>query len=313
MDFELTLLTKSQIDIHGNHVLDVIKREGDLAPLTDFAILTGANNYLWYDVNKNNIITGSFILSSSTNVTDMYFRHAISNLPDAINVNGMLTNAHAFPERTCFTIRPVLIPHNFDYFIKNLKFNQNGNFEMLYGNYPQFVTDFLIHTELDDHLYSRDLVKTGTYFTIKTPVEQKNSTIKEKRYPVYRYQGMEYVHVLANLHNPTDNKVFFSDGIPIHNNDYYWIEVSPITWIVDVKEKLLVSKYGLISGIRVGENAKYDGNFKHTEIKYFLDNFMAEEIISSAQFSVLDNDQDLQDVMLKRVKTKQLQPKYQKG
>ena len=95
------------------------------------------------------------------------------------------------------------------------------------------------------------------------------------------------------------------NGNPIEDA-YYWVEVSPLTWLVDLKARVLVSKYGLISGIRIGDSTTFDGNFKNTEVKYFLDKFMAKEISSQSTISILDNNQELQDMMLKHDKTKRL-------
>ena len=206
-----------------------------------------------------------------------------------------------YPEEFNLTIRPVLIPYNFDTFLKKLTLNKHGTYEMLYGKYPQFV-DVTFSKEITYHFYhgKKGIQSTDRYFTINYPTSSNNKAFIPKRCPIYQYKKREFISVQANHSN------YFTNGDHFEKDNYYWVEVTPITWLVDLKNKLLVSKYGLISGIRLKDNWNYDGNFNHTDIKYYLDKHMKEEITSECKIGILDNDQELQDIMLKRSKIKKL-------
>ena len=61
---------------------------------------------------------------------------------------------------------------------------------------------------------------------------------------------------------------------------YLWIKVEPITWLIDEKTGLLISKKILLSGIRFAERSSDISDFSKSDMKYYLDNFMAYEILS---------------------------------
>ena len=41
-----------------------------------------------------------------------------------------------------------------------------------------------------------------------------------------------------------------SNGVKYRDGDYVWVEVSPVKWLIDNKTGILISKKGLVSGIR---------------------------------------------------------------
>ena len=174
---------------------------------------------------------------------------------------------------------------------------------MLYGRYPQFMASTSFE-ELDNSYYNGMMTYTDRYFTVNKPTYFNDHPISPEHRSVLRYKDKEYVYAYANLYDPNSTN-YLLGWQPIEAN-YYCIEVAPITWLVDLKARVLVSKYGLMSGIRLGASSQYDGNFYHSEIKYFLDTFMAREISAQPKVSILDKNQELQDMMLKPRKIKQL-------
>ena len=71
----------------------------------------------------------------------------------------------------------------------------------------------------------------------------------------------------------------FSNLESYAGGDYIWIEVSPVKWIVDLDTKTLISKYGLIYGIRF---APYKANglvkWEDSEAYNFLNTYMAQDL-----------------------------------
>ncbi len=113
MDFELTLLTKDEMDIHGTQALEVIKKES-IVPITEFAVLNGANYSFGVNTLGEKTITGNLVLSTSSIKEYGYYPWYV----DAFSSHtGLL---QAFPGDTELVIRPVLIPHNFDTFVKKI-------------------------------------------------------------------------------------------------------------------------------------------------------------------------------------------------
>ena len=67
-----------------------------------------------------------------------------------------------------------------------------------------------------------------------------------------------------------------SNGVQYRDGDYVWVEVSPVKWLIDDKTGILISKKGLVSGIRfLNKSTNYKGDFSKTEMKEYLDRYMS--------------------------------------
>ena len=183
MDFELTLLDNKQIDIYGAHTLEVIKKEGPLAPPTDLAILTGASYSRFQDIYTKVMLAGDFILSSASIPSD-------GSIPWATNVfTKYRMIKYDYPEKNDTTIRPVLIPYNFDTFLKKLTLNKHGTYEMIFGKYPQFVSTYS-NSELDSYYFNGEMLNTGVSFTINRPIVTSSNAFVPEHYPVLKTKSL---------------------------------------------------------------------------------------------------------------------------
>jgi len=72
-----------------------------------------------------------------------------------------------------------------------------------------------------------------------------------------------------------------SDGRKYREGDTVWLEVSPLKWIVYEREKLLISKILVASGIRFCDDYQYNGDFENTEMYRYLNTYFAKDIIPS--------------------------------
>ena len=70
---------------------------------------------------------------------------------------------------------------------------------------------------------------------------------------------------------------------PVKKN--YWVAIEPITWLVDEKANIALSKKILFAGVQFSNNRIYDGNFEESDIMRFMDNFFIKEIEPSMQYS----------------------------
>ncbi len=130
---------------------------------------------------------------------------------------------------------------------------ENGVYEVNFGEYPQDAPDASTQIILEFIFLENRLTKTG-----------KSYNFGDSLYEEYEYDRKKYVRKKSI------------------NGDYLWIEVSPVTWLVDDKQQILISKRCLLSGIRFHDNnykiKKYRYPFKHTEIYRFLNEFMVNDL-----------------------------------
>lgn len=161
---------------------------------------------------------------------------------------------------------------------------------MQYGEYPQNAAseDMQMTLELKYNMgmnktgrsYTFDFVEPGDYDTGFIPIT----------YEEYEYQGKEYIRIKANFCFG-GNKFKLSNGVEYENGDYVWVEVSPVKWLIDDKTGLLISKKGLVSGIRfLDKRTNYKGDFSKTEMKEYLDKYMLHDLTQSVK---LDYVQDM--------------------
>lgn len=73
-----------------------------------------------------------------------------------------------------------------------------------------------------------------------------------------------------------------SNGVEYRNGDYVWVEVSPVKWLIDDRKGLLISKYGLVSGIRfLDKKTDYKGDFSKTEMYEYLNKYMIKDLFQN--------------------------------
>ena len=65
--------------------------------------------------------------------------------------------------------------------------------------------------------------------------------------------------------------------------------MSPVKWLIDEETKLLISKRGLVSGIRMGEKDT-DYDFNKSDVKKYLDNYMMKDLFQSEIYTYTQLD-----------------------
>ena len=183
-----------------------------------------------------------------------YWTKSIYNIPDmgiAVNEFGQDSNVYFKSEvigaRLVIPFLSLLdIPIN-DKFVINKTWNDF--LEVEYGYYPQKSISRNLCMILNSEYHKNKLRETGNKYT--DPVNNKIL------YPEYELNGHRYIRV--------------------DRND--WIEVQPIKWLVDEKNKLMVTEKILFAGIPFEESGVYKGDFENTTIKKFIDNVFEKEIL----------------------------------
>ena len=183
-------------------------------------------------------------------------------------------------------VRPVLQSSEiFSQITSNRVKGYNGTEEVEYGEYPQYVPAFKTQTILESE-YKRGMNKTGRSYTFDSVKNDAYRTrFKPVTYEEYEYQGKKYIRIKANLKYDF-RRCKLSNGVEYEDNDYVWVEVSPVKWLIDDNTGILVSKKGLVSGIRfVNDRTNYKGDFNITEMKEYLDKYMLRDLTQTVTFT----------------------------
>ena len=281
---DLTLLSEGQI--WGNDKesqLEVIRKYGTKAAITDLCVLTGS--YLCentdYNIDEDSSLKGR---------TSWFWTRSDDNANDvrAVAEDGNMYDRYSHIRHG--VVRPVLKSSViFSQISPNRVRGYNGTEEVEYGEYPQYVADSRMQSILELE-YNRGIKKTGRSYTFDSVKYDDYCTgFKPVTYEEYEYQEKKYIRIRANS-DFGGNKFKLSNGAFYRDDDYVWVEVSPVKWLIDDRTGILVSKIGLVSGIRfLGRNHNYKGDFSRTEMKEYLDRYMTHDLTQTATFTRLQD------------------------
>lgn len=283
---DLTLLSEGQI--WGNDSesqLEVIRKYGTKAAITDLCVLTGS--YLCedtdYNIDEDKSLTGRtswFWTRSDDGNNDVRTAEE-----DGIrHIKGRYKRHGA--------VRPALQSSViFSQISPNRVRGYNETEEVEYGEYPQNAADSRMQSILEAEYilkaeYNRGMNKTGRSYTFDSvKYDDYNTGFKPVTYEEYEYQGKEYIRIKANSVF-VGKRFLLSNGVKYRNGDYVWVEVSPVKWLIDDRTGILISKKGLVSGIRfLDKNTNYKGDFDRTEMKEYLDRYMLRDLTQTVTFT----------------------------
>ena len=279
---DLTLLSEGQIWGNSNESqLEVIRKYGTKAAITDLCVLTGS--FLWEDtIDEDSSLTGR---------TSHFWTRSDDGDNDVreVSENG---NRHRIC-RYCRngTVRPTLQSSViFSQISPNRVRGYIGTEEVEYGEYPQNAADSKMQNILESE-YNRGMNKTGRSYTFDSVKYNDYDTgFIPVTYEEYEYQGKEYIRIKANSDFCGD-KFMLSNGVEYRDGDYVWVEVSPVKWLIDDRTGILISKKGLVSGIRFLDRwiTNYKGDFDRTEMKEYLDRYMLRDLTQTVTFTRVQN------------------------
>lgn len=277
---EFTLLSEGQI--WGNDIesqLDIMQKYGKKAAITDLVILTGG--YVCentdYNVLEDKSLSGR---------VGWFWTKSDDNDNDVRAVDQYGFKYDLFRYFRYGAIRPALQSSSiFSLISPNKVRGYNGVDEVNFGEYPQMAADSMTQNSLENAYQNRNIQYTGKNYTFdSTRYDDYNTGFTPINYKEYEYHNKKYIRIKANS-NFGSCKFKLSNGIEYENGDYVWVEVQPITWLIDNKTGILLAKKGLLSGIRfLDEKKNYTGDFLNTEMKDYLDKYMVKEIMPSTSF-----------------------------
>ena len=284
-DKELTLLSEQEVwGVNGGRQLDVLEKYGTRSAITDLVILTGGYcedscSYMAPDDNSLKGRTGWVYTRSSDGFGDVR----------GVSEGGSRYYMYRY-ERTG-AVRPALLSSFiFSQISPNRVRGYNGTEEVEYGEYPQYARDSDVQRRLENEYQRGNLRQTGRDYTFdKTEYDDYSQYFQPVTYEEYDYNGKKYIRIRANS-DYGSNSFKLSNGESYRNGDYVWVEVSPVKWLVDDKTQTLVSKRGLLAGIRFHTDDKsYNGDFSTTDMKEYLDKHMLRDLTQTATFTRVED------------------------
>lgn len=155
----------------------------------------------------------------------------------------------------------------------------DGILEVEYGYYPQQAVDNNMQRILENSFQSRTIKTTGNTFTVDSrKYNEYDKRFSPRTIDEYEYQGKRYVRVIAN--SCFDGSNFkLSNGESYKDGDAVWVEVSPVKWLVDEDEKIMLSEKLLFAGVQFKHKRDYKGNFSTTDIKRFMDKDFSKDLV----------------------------------
>lgn len=256
--------------------LKEIEKIGTKAALTDFAILRGArvvkDCYLNFDNPTLDTRTGSYWTMTQSS----------ANSVSIVRPDGSKENCYP----ACFrdiAARPVLSYSSLDALPVNIVSEENGIQIVKFGTFPQMTPSKEIQMLLNQE---SSLPQIGNFYTIDS---REGGEFEEEFLP-QKIEGIEYnckryVQVEANFSHYTREQQL-SNGEVYKNGELVWIEVSDLYWINLQSIKKLLSLKLLFAGIQFNpENGEY-WFYKNSNIKNYLDNCFAKEIMLHSNLPV---------------------------
>ena len=284
-DKELTLLSEQEVwGVNGGRQLDVLEKYGTKSAITDLVILTGGYcedscSYMAPDDNSLKGRTGWVYTRSSAGYGGVR----------GVNKDGSRYNGYRY--RRDGAVRPALLSSFiFSQISPNRVRGYNGTEEVEYGEYPQYAPDSDVQRRLENEYKNGNLRQTGRNYTFdKTEYDDYDQYFQPVTYEEYDYNGKRYIRIRANS-DYGSNSFKLSNGESYRNGDYVWVEVSPVKWLIDDKTQTLVSKRGLLSGIRFHTDDKsYNGDFSTTDMKEYLDKHMLRDLTQTVTFTRVED------------------------
>ena len=266
---ELTLLSVEQI--WGNSQLEVLKKYGTKIAATDLCILTRGCVRDEDYVDEDKSLTGR---------TCVAWTKTVNKYVKEIFIDG-LCNCCGYVNDISCVIRPVL--QNSTISLPSTVSDPNIIMEIEYGEYPQNAPSATMQKELEKE-YKKGMNKTGRSYTFSSsPCDDFDTLFKPITYDEYEYNGKKYIRVRAIAEYP-DHESILSNELACKDGDYFWVQVSPVKWLIDDKTGLLISKKGLVAGIGFGDVKYYDGmsyDFDKSELKKYLDTHMMHDLFQN--------------------------------
>ena len=268
-----TFLSKEQC--LGKEKLDILEKRGIKATITDFSILLGGYASGIY-IDKDNFLEdrdGWYWTKSDdgdNNACVVYTQESIYKHDPLDRGSGA---------------RPAMIFSDISSIPTNGESGQkakDGILEVEYGYYPQKAVSRDMQKILEKAFTSSSfsLKKTKNKYTTDSVAYygKYDTSFQPQNHQEYEYDGKRYVRVKAQFYRNT-YKLTLSNGEKYKNEDYVWVEVSPVKWLVDEKSHIMITEKIIFAGVQFNNERNYHTrDFDKTNIKQFMDKYFSKDL-----------------------------------
>ncbi len=237
--------------------------EGNLTPLTDFALLPGVKYWFQRGQKKGFLYThyeGEGKLKT------------FADTGRVIDIDCSENNV----------VRPLLQNVDPTWVAANEKKNKDGLWEVTFGRYPQFVASFVLQKELTKAIYLN-------HHEFSSP-RGVTYTFGQHKVPLYHYKGKDYTPICID-----EPGIVLSNTMKYASEDLVWLEVSPVEWLVNARNNLLISKYGLVSFSSSVKVTDYELNCLNSFLELSLTKELFQDTTKKSTPTLVKEDGTLQD------------------
>ena len=268
-----TFLTQEQC--FESDKLDILKKRGTKAAITDFSVLLGG----W--ISSEHVENDS----SLEGRTGYYWTKSDDGDNDARVVDGTGSIDYRRVYNRSGGARPALpfssissIPTNGE----SGKRARDGILEVEYGYYPQKAVSKDMQERLERAYRSGSISKTrNSYTTDSVAYDECDTSFQPQTHQEYEYNGKRYVRVEANSYYDGGDFTL-SNGEQYRNGDDVWVEVLPVKWLVDEKSRMMITEKLIFAGVQFNKERNYHTrDFDRTDIKTFMDRYLSRDLIQS--------------------------------
>lgn len=259
-------------DVQGENKLEVLEKFGLKAELTDLALLTGGiirGEIYDYESSKKIVKNRCCYMLETINHKDNCNYH-IDREGNLITFpfNGMSAIGIT---RLCLDLPTYM----FNEIVLNKRVLENGVSEVDCGLLPLFSLKEDEQQFIDD-LYNKGGLKkeqNGYRFPL-------DYSCLINSFEIYSYNNKKYIRMSGKFaYTYTSMPVWLSsDNLIYDYNQYFWVELRPVTWLIDEKSKKLISKDGLFT-------IAYD----YMESSNYLNNILFEDMFGD-MFEKIHNE-----------------------
>ncbi len=243
------------------------------AEITDFAVLLGGYiNNCGYDAENRNgyyWTSTNYYKPSSTDMYDEsgeYIGYGNDDYKTYV-IDSFGREKMWIPNATSVGIRPALKVNLESDAISDLIYCYNKQVGMRLGNYPQNAVPSALQIILENDFNCGNIDLTGVAYTLPLVKEHNETPFIPYNCYEFEYNNKKYVRVKANFYSKYFEKYYqngkfykidklydsnttkLSNGVEYSNGDYVWVEVSPVDWILNKKNDLLISKKIIAAGV----------------------------------------------------------------
>lgn len=267
-----TFLTQEQC--FKNDKLDIFEKRGTKAAITDFSVLLGG--WVWEHAENDSSLEGR---------TGCYWTKSDDGDTNARVVEDDGSSCRRNVQKRYIGARPALpfssigsIPTNGE----SVKRARDGILEVEYGYYPQKAVSKDMQERLERAYRSESISKTRNIYTTDSVDHNKDDTsFQPQTHQEYEYNGKRYVRVKANSYYDGGD-LTLSNGEQYRDGDNVWVEVQPVKWLVDEKEKVMLTDKLIFSGVQFNHTRDYHTrDFDKTDIKTFMDRYLSRDLVQS--------------------------------